>query len=498
MGAARVRLIVQLLIESLVLAGAGACAGLLLARWAIGGVAHFSATNLPRMGEIRLDSAVLAFTAALSIATGVFFGLFPALEASRPDLVNELRESGTDPRRVWPARTRGLLLVGQIAFSIMLSIGAALLMKSFLRLQNVNVGFDPANLLTAKISLPPARYDTDGKRMAFYRDVTEGLRNMPDVRGAAMAMTLPTTPWLRTNIQIEGQPWDPNPANWPSIQIQSVTPGYFHTLEIPLRRGREFIDSDNSPAAPPAVVINESFARRFWGMFPAGPNPIGQHMREGADKTGWLEIVGIVADVHEGGLAMNPLPEFYVLPVIHAPQTAYVVVRGNSDPMRLVNAVRQQVVAIDHDQPISDVRSMQDVLGATLGQRRLTLWLVGSFAAVALVLAVVGIYGVIAYSVAQRTQEVGIRRALGAQGADILRLVIMEGLGFALAGVILGAAGTFALTHLIKGMLFDVSPTDPKTFAVVALVFMAVAFLASYVPARRAARIDPMAALRIG
>jgi putative ABC transport system permease protein len=498
MGAARVRLIAQLLIESLVLAAAGAIGGVLLARWAIGGFTHSSAMNVPRLEEIRLDSVVLAFAAVLSIATGVLFGLLPALRASRPDLVNELRESGMDARRGWPARTRGLLLAGQIAFSIVLLIGAALLMKSFVRLQSVNPGFDAANLLTAKISLPAVRYDTDLKRASFFDGLVERLNHTLQVRGATMAMTLPTTPWLRTNIQIEGMPWDPDPGNWPSIQIQSVTPDYFRTLGIPLRRGREFTDRDNSPSAPPAVMINESFARRFWPMFPAGPSPTGEHLREGADKTGWLEIVGVVGDVHEGGLAVNPLPEFYVLPVIHAPQTAYIAVRSDGNAMRLVNVLRQAVLATDRDQPISDVKSMEDVLGATLGQRRLTMWLVGGFAAIALVLALVGIYGVIAYSVAQRTQEVGIRRALGAQHTDILRMVLMEAFGFAFAGVLLGVAGTLALSRAIKNMLFEVSATDPAAIAAVALLFLAVALVASYLPAKRAAHIDPMTALRIG
>lgn len=414
------------------------------------------------------------------------------------EVADELRERGLGSRRVWPVRTRGLLLVGQIAFSIALLIGTTLLMKSFVRLQSVDPGFQPANLLTAKIDLPPARYDTDRKKAAFFAEALDRVKAIPGIRAASMAMSLPTTPWLRTNIQIQGQPWEADPGNWPSVQIQSITPGYFQTLRIPRRRGRQFADRDNHMDAAPVVIINESFARRFWPMFPQGENPIGQHMREGADKTGWLEIVGIVGNVHEGGLAMDPEPEFYVLPVIHAPQTAYLVASTNSHPLRLMSAIRKELLEIDRDQPVSEIRTMEDLLGATLGQRRLTMWLLGSFAMIALLLAVVGMYGVIAYAVTQRTQEVGIRRALGAQRADILRLVVAEGLGLAIAGVAIGIAGTFALTRVMKSMLFQVSATDPGTFLGVAVLFLAIAFLACYIPARRAAEIDPMTALRIG
>ena len=253
---------------------------------------------------------------------------------------------------------------------------------------------------------------------------------------------------------------------------------------------------DNGSGAKPAVIINESFALQFWPSYPRGQDPVGQHIWEGIDRTGGVEIVGIAADVREEGLAAIPVPEFYVPTAVHAPQTAYLAVRTDRDPMFFVTAVRSQVLTIDRDQPVSEIRTMDDVLEITLGQRRLTMLLLGSFAGVALLLAVVGMYGVIAYSVAQRTQELGIRQALGAQQGDILQLVLSQGLGLALVGVAIGVAGAFALTRVMKNLLFHVTATDPATFVTIALLIMIVALLASYIPARRAMRVDPMVALR--
>ncbi|MGA8028803.1 MAG: FtsX-like permease family protein [Bryobacteraceae bacterium] len=330
LGAPRGRLIRQLLAESIVFSVIGGSLGLLLAKWALTAVKNISALNLAGIGEIRLDGAVLAFTVALSILTGILFGLFPSLQISRPYLADELRESGataghssTVRPRLFAVSTRGLLVVAQIAFSIVLLIGATLLMRSFARLRNVDPGFQPANLLTAKVVLPPLRYDTAQKKLSFFGDLTRRLETIPGVRSAAIAMSLPTTSWLRTNMQIQGQPWEEDPAKWPSVQIQSVTPGYFRTLGISIERGQEFTGRDNSFGAPPVMMINESFARQFWPTYPLGQNPVGQHVREGADKTSWVEIIGIAANVHEGGLAMEALPEFYVPCIIHPPQTAW-------------------------------------------------------------------------------------------------------------------------------------------------------------------------------
>ncbi len=503
-GAPRGRLIRQLLAESVALSLIGGGLGLFLARFALRATTRVSVLALPGISEIRLDNGVFGFTLALSVLTGILFGLFPALQVSRPDLAEGLRESGATAGRgslghqkAFAVSKRGLLVVGQVALSMVLLIAAALLIKSLGRLQDVDPGFHSANLLTAKMALPLARYDTGLKRNEFFDQLLARLQKVPGVRNTALAMSLPTTSWFRTNIQLKGQPWEVDSGNWPSIQIQSVTPDYFRTLGIPIERGREFTAGDNTVGAPPAVIVNESFARRFWPAYPR-QNPLGQYLREGADKTGWLQIVGIAADVHEGGLAMDALPEFYVPTVIHSPQNAYLVVRTEGDPLRLASAVRQQIRAIDPEEPLSDIKTMDDVFDSTLGQRRLIMWLVTSFAAVALLLAIVGIYGVIAYSVAQRTQEVGIRRALGAQQVDIFRLVLGQALILAVTGVALGVFGAFALTRIIEKLLFDVNATDPATFVSTALLFVLVALAASFIPARRAAQIDPMTALRVG
>jgi predicted permease len=383
-----------------------------------------------------------------------------------------------------------------LALSIVLLIGAALLIESFYRLHSVDPGFQPKNLLTAKIALPHARYDTEQKRDAFFRDLLPRLEEPRGVESAALAMLLPTTAWIRTNIMsVEGKP-DLDPGEDASYAIvQSTTPEYFRTLGIPLKRGREFTERDNAISSPTVMMVNETLARRLW----PDVNPIGLHVKEGYDKAlGWIEVVGVVADIHEGGLGSDAVAEFYLPMAKHPPQTAFVVARTRSDPMSFGNTIRERVLAVDHDQPVSDVRTMESVFEATLGQRRLTMLLLGMFATVALLLATVGIYGVVAYSVAQRTQEVGIRRALGAQQSDILRLILGQSLGMVLAGIAIGIGGAFALTRVMKNLLFHINATDPATFVGIALLFIVVALAGSYIPARRAARIDPMAALRVG
>ncbi|HEY1947215.1 MAG TPA: ABC transporter permease [Bryobacteraceae bacterium] len=508
LGAGRGRLIRQLLAESLLLSTAGGALGVLLAKWSLSALPHVSVL-FPRTGpdtlfmpganEIRLNSAVLGFSMLLSIATGVLFGLFPSLQVSRPDLVGILRESGATAglgshRRFFGISTRGVLVVTQVALSIILLIGASLLMQSFARLRSVDPGFQPAHVLVAKIALPLTRYDTDLKKNAFFRNLLPGLENLPGVSGAAMAFSIPTSSWIRTNIRdVEGQPsLDPgDPAS--NAVWQSITPGYFQALGIPLKQGRPFTARDNMPGAPPVMIINETLAHRLW----PDRNPIGMHIKDGYDSfLGQMEVVGVAADIHEGGLALNAQREFYVPSALHPPQTAYLILRVKGDPMRFANIIRNHVFAVDPNQPVSDVQTMDSVLAATLGQRRLTMLLLGAFAVVALLLALIGIYGIIAYSVAQRTQEVGIRRALGAQQADILQLVLRQGLALTLIGGALGVGGAFAVTRVMKSMLYGVSATDASTFVGIALLFIAVALAASYIPARRAVRIDPMEALR--
>lgn len=506
LGAGRGRLIHQLLAESLLLSVAGGVLGTLLAKWGLSAFRALDVLHIAGAGTIRLDSIVLAFTVALSLATGVLFGLIPSLQISRPNLADVLRETGAAAGQASSGRRsalgvspRALLVVGQIALSIVLLIGAALLMQSFVRVQSVDPGFQPANLLTMKIALPPVRYNTDPKKSAFFADLVERVESMPGVRSATVTMSLPTTTWIRTNItKIQGRP-ELDARDPLFAVIESVTPGYFAALRIPLRRGREFTAHDNTPGAPPTIIVNENLARRLWPGYPHGIDPIGQHIGEGYDKAiPWFEVVGVTADTHEGGLASDAVPEFYIPCVLHPPQSAYLAVRTVADPLSVVASVRRQLRAIDPDQSVSEVRTMESILEATLGQRRLTMLLLGSFAGIALLLAMIGIYGVIACSVVQRTQEVGIRRALGAQQADILKLVLRQGLYVALAGIAIGVGGAFALTRTMRTLLFQVDATDPATFAIIAVLFVVVALAASFLPAARASRIDPMTALRIG
>ncbi|HLY19165.1 MAG TPA: ABC transporter permease [Bryobacteraceae bacterium] len=500
MGASRGRLIAQSLAESLVLAGAGGVLGVLLAKWALTAFAGMPAFNLPRAGEIQLDATVLAFSVAVSCVTGVLAGLLPSLQASDSNIADLLRESGAAAGRVWASRSwrfhfssRRLLVAGQIGLSIVLLIGAALLIESMAALRSVNPGLQPANLLTARIALSPTRYDTPQKSAAFFDEVLRRTRALPGVSGAAWALAIPQSVLLRTNVQV-GEAPEGDVTKWPMAQLQSVTTGYFHTLGIRIRQGREFDDRDNRPGAQPVVLVNETFARQL----APGANLLGQVMREGMDRSGWMQIIGIVGDVREGGLAADAQPEFYVLPRTHSSRSAYLMARTQVDPMQLVSAIRSQVLAVDRDQPLSNIATMDQVIESGMGRRRLTMLLLGFFAAIALLLATVGIYGTIAYSGAQRTQEMGIRRALGAQDGDILRLLLGQGLMLALAGTAIGIMGALVLTRVMKGLLFHISPADPSTYAGIALLWIMVAAAASYVPARRATRVDPAHALRVG
>ncbi len=501
LGASRGRLIGQLLSESVLLSMSGGALGVFLASWSLRWIPKMTALDLPRVGEIQLDGTVLAFSTLLSIVTGVLFGLVPSLGASRPDLISVLRASGETGRMAVPKRllidfsARSLLVVGQVALSIVLLIGGALLMESVVHLRGVNPGFNPANLLTVRISLPLSRYDTDQKRNTFYDELIQRVESSPGVRSATMSLTLPMMGYPGTPVQDAAQP--PLKLNErPIATLLSVKPGYFRTLGIPMRRGRDFTERD-AAGGKRVTIIDEALARRFWPAYPSGQDPVGQRLLIGGINAQPVEIVGVVTDVHQS-LEGSAWPEsVYVSFAQNPPSSGMLAIRTKRDPRLFVNTVRAQALSIDRDQPISDVRTMEDLVEAEVGPRRLTVMLLGSFAGVALLLALVGIYGVISYSVAQRTQEVGIRRALGAQQSDILRLVMGQGFGLALVGIVTGIGGALALTHVMKSLLFQVSATDPGTFLGVAVLFLLVALAASYIPARRAVRIDPMAALRV-
>lgn len=498
-GAGRLRILSQLLAESLLLAILGGSLGITLAALAVSGIRSMTFVDLPRAGEIRIDAFVLGFGAFLALLTGVAFGLAPALSASRPDLARILRGSGEADgaagsklsRRV---SSRGVLVVGQVALSIVLLIGATLLIRSLARVYRVDPGFQTTGLLTARIALSPTRYDTDQKKSAFYRELVERIQSLPGVRAATVSLTLPMTDtWMGSPVQRAGAA--PVALNQRPISIiQDISPAYFRTLGIALERGREFTEHDSAGSLP-IVVVNENMARIFWPQYPHGPDPVGQHILIGVDPHP-LEIVGVTANVRQYGRDDDPRAEVYLPCDQKPPQSAMLAVRTSGDPLSFANSVRAQVLAIDRDQPLSTISTMDDMVSDSEGQLRLMMKLLGAFAGTASILAVLGLYGVISYSVVQRTKEIGIRRALGARPADILSLVLKQALVLSLAGATIGAAASLVVTRLLQDLLFQVSPTDPVTFAGVSIAFIVVGLAASLVPARRAAAIEPLIAIR--
>lgn len=500
-GAGRARIIGQLMAESALLALLGGVIGVGLAAGGVSVIRRMTFVDMPRAGEIRIDAMVLGFGIALALLAGIAFGLAPALIASRPDLAVVLRGSGEG---TMAARTRlfaglgsrGLLVVGQVAMSIILLIGATLLIESLARIYRVDPGFQPSGLLTMKVALSPTRYDNDQKKAALYDQVAQRIGSLPGVQGAAFTLTLPMADqWLGTTVEVTGRP-EVRLNERPTALFQNSTPGYFRTLEIGLKRGREFTAHDKAGAVP-VVIINESLARVLWPQYPKSQDPIGQHLLIGNDLQP-KEIVGIATDVHQTGKDSDPMAALYLPCAQKPPASAMLVVRTNGDPLTFGNAVRSQVLAIDPDQPVSEIATMDALVDASEGQLRLMMRLLGTFAGAATLLAVIGFYGVISYSVVQRTKEIGIRRALGAPRNNILSLVARQVLILALAGVVLGVGGAFALTRLLQDLLFQVSATDPATFVGISILFVLVALAASYIPARRAAGVDPLVALRIG
>jgi putative ABC transport system permease protein len=490
LGARRTALIGQLLAESVLLAMAGGALGIGLSAWGTHALAALGQGNLPRVEEIGMDWRVMAFTAALSLVTGVLFGLFPAMQLSRQDLNPVLRaegrgSSGGRKRN----RARGALVVAQVALSMVLLVGAGLLIRSFVRLRSVSAGFDAHNVLTMNISLPPARYPKAPQMAAFYDQAVKKVLAMPGVQSAAVCSALPVRPVRFSAVLLEGQPEVPL-AGRPVLAIQMVSAAYFRTLRVALRRGREFTEGDNAEA-PLVAVVNETLVRRYWPH----ENPIGKHLRLGRMVLP-TEVVGVAADVNNLSLEAAPEAEVYV-PFPQRPwATMNLILRTAGDPHNWAGAARAAVAAVDRDQPVTAVNSMEEVLATSTAPQRFSVFLLGVFSVTALVLAAVGLYGAIAYSVAERTREMGIRIALGAAAGDIQRMIVGQGLALALAGMGIGAVAALALTRLMAGLLFQVSAADPASFAASALLFAAIAALASYLPARRATRVDPTEALR--
>jgi putative ABC transport system permease protein len=495
-GARRSRLIRQLFVESLLLALLSGSIGLALAAVGVNAIRNVTFVNLPRAAEIQLDFAVFGFALALSTITGVVLGLAPLLVALKPNIVEFLRANaeGVAAAQANTKRSlspRQLLVTGQLALSLALLIGATLLIKSLVRLNQVDPGFQPDHLLTMHIALSAARYDTPAKQAVFHEQLVERLESIPGVRSAAVSLTLPFTGWVGVPVQLASAP--PMKLNERPISIlQLVTPDYFRTMKIVVKRGREFDAHDILPAALPVAIINESLARHFWSEYPKGQNPIGQYLLMGRDPKP-KQIVGVIADVRQQGKDQEPRFGLYVPGV--APQ-AVIIVRSNTDPLPLAGAIQKQILAMDPEQPVSDVKTMDEVAEDSEGQLRLITRLLAAFAGAATLLAIMGLYAVVSYSVMQRTKELGIRLALGAQRGHILSLVVGQSLLLSIAGVGAGICAALALSRFLKNLLFQVSTTDPAIFMGVPCLFVLVALLASYIPARRAARVDPIVALR--
>jgi putative ABC transport system permease protein len=493
LGAQRGALIRQLLTESVLLALAGGVLGLGLSWAATKYFATLGNNNLPQGIPITMDMRVLIFMVTISLLTGILFGIFPALQLSKTNVNETLRDEGRGStgshRRV---QLRSFLVVGQVALSLVLLIGAGLLVRSFSRLLRVDPGFDPQNVLTMNVSLPTVKYANAQKQVAFFDELTRRVSALPGVRSAAISAALPLVPKRITPVLPEGQPEVPL-AERPFIIIEAISTDWFKTMRVPLQAGREFTDADKA-GSPNVVIVNQALARRYW----PGQNPIGKHIVLGRQPAS--EVVGVSTDIKNRGLALDPQVQLY-FPFSQIPWgNMNLLVRTATDPHGMVSAVRAQIAAIDSDQPVTSIQTVDELMDGSRAQPRFILMLLGVFSAAALVLAIIGIYGVLAYSVAQRRQELGIRLALGAEKSDILRLVVSYGLTLAGAGIVIGLVFALALSWImasvLSGVLYKISARDLTTFAVAPLVFLLIALVASYLPARRATQVDPNEALR--
>ena len=492
LGASRWRIARQLVTESLMLALAGGVLGALLATWGTKLIVSLSPQGITRITETRLDMRVLVFTALLSVLTGVIFGLAPAVGVSRVGLAEALKEggrSGSGGRR--SVLVRNLLVVSEVALALVLLVGAGLLVRTLVRLQNVPLGFDPRNVLTMTVAKSPT--GTDEQTGEFFRQLTERIKALPGVVNASVTWQLPLSgAAATTGIEIEGQPNDA--ANIPIGVIHSAGPGYFRTMGIPLLKGRDFTDHDNMKS-PPVIIVNETLVKRF---FPDG-DALGKHITPSFSTTGEpnkREIVGVVGDVKHRSLKGDAVPEFYFAQAQMPVTSMTLVVRTVGDPHALVGTVRKEVQSMDGNAPVFSVVTAEEYMARSVASTRFNMTLLAAFAAVALLLTAVGLYGVISFSVSQSTHEIGIRIALGAQTSDVLKLVIGQGMILTFVGVLAGLAAAYWLTRLMASLLFGVGATDFVTFAGVSLLLLVVAALACYIPARRASRVDPVVALR--
>jgi putative ABC transport system permease protein len=491
-GASRLRVIRQLLTESILLALLGCGVGLLLAYWGVELLTSALPSDTPRLKEIGLDWRVLVFTLLVSLLTGLAFGLAPALRASAVNLTDSLKEGGRGSSEGFRSnRVRSLLVVSEVALSLVILVTAALLVRSYQRLQVVDPGFETSNMLTLQLSLPVAKYDDDAKQSAFFQQLVQRLEALPQVKAVALANDIPLVGDMQTSApRIEGRA---NSTVEGSLAgVHAVSQNYFQVIGTPVLKGRAFTSADTLNS-PPVIIINNTMAQR---LFP-NEEPIGKRIRFSDDaKVPWEEIVGVVGDIKHEGLDAKPFMETY-LPFTQSPRSLMaVMIRTTNDPTNLVSAARNSVLEVDRDQPVYDIKTMEQRLSESIAPRRLSMVLFVSFAGLALLLAAVGVYSVISYSVNRRTHEMGIRMALGARALDVLKLVVWQGMTLALVGIVIGVLAAFALTRLMSGLLYGVSATDPFIFAGVALMLVIIALLACLIPARRATKVDPMIALR--
>jgi predicted permease len=491
-GAGCWRITRQLLTESLLLASVSSAAGIVLAKWAIVVLRTLGSEQLPRLQAVTLDGRILLFTIALTLLTGVLFGLAPALQAGKININCALKEGGRAGAGAGQRRLRETLVAAEVGLALLLLVGTGLLVRSFWRLQQTATGFNPERVLTAIISLPYAGYSNKTNVAAFQQQLLERLVTRPGVQAAGLTSDLPWTGYdENASFDIEGKTFPPNEG--PGGRYHFVSPDYFRAVGVPLTAGR-FFNTDDRMGKRSVILINRSLAERYL----PGENAVGGRLTFSSQpkEQDWWTIVGVVGDVKDFPNSPAAVPAFY-WPLAQVPvRQVTLAVRTSAEPSGMVAAVRDEIHEMDKDVPLADVKTLETVAARALAGRRFTLWLTGCFAATALALAAIGIYGVLSYLVAQRTREIGVRMALGAQTHDVIALTLKQGMRPTLIGVGLGLVGAFALTRLMSSLLFGVSATDPKTFVASALLLIVVALLPCWLPARRAARVDPMVALR--
>jgi putative ABC transport system permease protein len=494
LGAGRRRLVQQFLAESVVLGLAGGAVGLAVAFWATRVLIALGPASIPRLGEVGLDVRVLAFTIAVAVLTSVVFGLAPALTATGRSVTRFVSSAGRGAVGSGSTRMRKTLVICEMALAVVLLVGAGLLIRSYQRISLVNPGFSADHLLTFTVALPEQNYKTSADAGRFMSALVARLGERPGVEHAAGIFGLPLDEGFRASSSFT-RPGETDSADSPSVGMRIVTPDYFSTMKIPLRSGRLF-DAHDDENGSEVVAINEEAARRYW----PNVNPLGQQLHLGVRlaeaRSGMKTIVAVVGDVKVSSLDSTPAPEVYVPYAQHQVDSLTIVVRTTGDPIAAVPIARADLASLDRDLPLAGVRTMDEVIGRSIAERRFTMLLLASFAAVAVLLSAIGVYGVLAYLVSQRTQEIGVRIAIGATAGDVVRLFVREGAALTLIGVACGLGGALVVTRALTTLLFGVTTTDPFTFTAVAGTLAGVALLASYLPARRAARVDPMAALR--